>query len=384
MKSESILFIAYSGPCPPRDGKRQRTYALLQALSTRYQVDFLIIDHKEDFEAAVNCEAFSQVRFLKGTTPQTSWSRWMHRIGLLFLPSRNLRQQIRELISQKDYAFIFSRYLQPVAQLEGDKPILLDLDDDFLEVYQTRISTAEIWKMRWRLRQILVINLPKYRRLIQKVKLIFTVKPEISLPKAVVLPNLPFQLLQRKRPEFTSHTNKRLLYVGKLSYSPNSRGISWFIQKVLPGILRTDPEVELVVVSKNPPQDPELADLICCSTRVQLHLNVSDLEYYYQNCALVIAPVFEGGGSNIKISEALWMGRPVVTTPFGGKGFDFFSEKQTVIVANSPDEFSKLVLNQLSNPELLTKLHKVTYDAAQEEFNLDTWSEDFLNAISNV
>ena len=65
---KSILFVAYSGPFPAIDGKRQRTHALLRALSSRYQVDYLFINDEYDFRLSKEQFSSESIRYLNYTS----------------------------------------------------------------------------------------------------------------------------------------------------------------------------------------------------------------------------------------------------------------------------------------------------------------------------
>lgn len=383
MISESILFIAYSGPCPPKDGKRQRTFALLQALSSQYQVDFLIIDHESDFRLAQEQFTSDSVRFLHFITENGFWERTKHKIGFVFPHSLKLADYIQSLCYQTHYAFVFSRYIHPVSHIPGNHKIIADIDDDFAEQYQSRIQNAKSIYQKLRLRQIFYLNRRFYRRLLGKLDLAITVKRDSDLPKSFLLPNLPFQLMRSQEIEFQGNKSDSILYVGKLTYHPNLEGIKWFIKKVFHLIKKSNPNSILTIVSNLPSRDQEFLDLVRLNPAIRLEINVENLISIYQSHALTIAPVFQGAGSNIKVIEAMLMGRPVVSTSFGSLGFEELVDMELVFCSDTAEDFAGKVLKILVDKRQLEKTQRTAFDYFKANYTLGKWNEKLFEGLNN-
>jgi glycosyltransferase involved in cell wall biosynthesis len=109
----------------------------------------------------------------------------------------------------------------------------------------------------------------------------------------------------------------RLLMVGLFEYAPNAQALRWFVRAVLPTLRAENPGVELHAVGKCPPAlAAELA-----GPGVLLRGFVTDLAHEYDLASLVIAPVRSGGGTQIKVIEALAHQRPLVVSVFAHAGF---------------------------------------------------------------
>ncbi|HWI11322.1 MAG TPA: glycosyltransferase family 4 protein [Burkholderiaceae bacterium] len=109
----------------------------------------------------------------------------------------------------------------------------------------------------------------------------------------------------------------RLLMVGLFEYAPNAQALRWFAQAVLPALRAEIPGVELHAVGKCPPAlQAELAGQ-------GLHCRgfVTDLAREYDLASLVIAPVQSGGGTQIKVIDALAHQRPLAISAFAHAGF---------------------------------------------------------------
>jgi polysaccharide biosynthesis protein PslH len=379
-----ILFVSFSGPYPAKDGKRQRTLAILKALVEKYEVDFLIIGHQEDFNQAYKYSTTERINFFFLPFERTWYEQFLHRFGFTFIPSAYLINQIDALCKKREYKFVFSRYIHPVLYLPGNLPKVVDIDDDWLEFYQTKLEQAKSKYRKFRLKQVILINGALYRKLIEKAKIGFLVKPVSGLNDLRILPNLPFQLLQQGDFSFSISLKYNLLFVGKLTYGPNLKGIKWFIQEVYPIILSVLPQVSLTIVSNVKVNDSEFEDFKTQFPSIQVRYDVDDLVSVYKTHSISIAPIFEGSGSNIKVAESILMGRPVVATPFGMRGFEQIENTSFLVSCSNKEIFSFTIVDWLTNPQMLKKKQFQAYEFGRNKYNLKNWNRDLLNQLEHV
>lgn len=108
-----------------------------------------------------------------------------------------------------------------------------------------------------------------------------------------------------------------ILFVGAY-YLPNVVGIKWFIDNVMENI-----NAKLIIVGKGMEALREEIN----SNKVEVHGFVKDLDSYYYDADLVVAPIFDGGGMKVKIAEALMYGKTIVGTTEAFEGYDIDIEK---------------------------------------------------------
>lgn len=108
-----------------------------------------------------------------------------------------------------------------------------------------------------------------------------------------------------------------LLFVGNLAYPPNVDGIHFLLDSVWPSLRRSRPDISITVVGRAP--GAALAAKIR-DAGVDLHTDVADVTPFYANAHAVVAPIFFGGGTRIKIVEAMAFGKPIVATAFCVEG----------------------------------------------------------------
>src|SRR5262249_50421747 len=143
-----------------------------------------------------------------------------------------------------------------------------------------------------------------------------------------------------------------LLYVGTLGYPPNADAVLHFTQAILPLIRRRVPDAKLVVVGHRPPAAVRrLAD----RGEIVLAGSVGDLLPYYKEAKVSIVPLRAGGGTRLKILEAMALGRPVVSTRIGCEGLEV-SDGQHLLVADAPTDFADRVVQLLTDAQLCRRL----------------------------
>ncbi len=137
-----------------------------------------------------------------------------------------------------------------------------------------------------------------------------------------------------------------ILFFGAHNYFPNADGLRYFLSECMPLLKRTVPGVKLRVVGHTPSGFQSLA-----SESVQMVGFVDDIRVELAGAAVVIAPLRIGGGTRLKILEAMAMGRPVVSTRLGAEGLEVLPDRD-LLVADEPAAFAGAIARVLSDDVL--------------------------------
>ncbi len=140
-----------------------------------------------------------------------------------------------------------------------------------------------------------------------------------------------------------------LVFVGSMDWDPNEDGIMWFLREVYPRIHDAIPNASLSVVGRNP--SSRLRAAAARQPGVRVTGWVPDVRPHLAQAEVVVVPLRAGGGTRIKIPEAMAMGKPVVATPVGAEGLPFCDGRE-IRIAEPPDEFAHAVVELLRNPSL--------------------------------
>jgi polysaccharide biosynthesis protein PslH len=141
---------------------------------------------------------------------------------------------------------------------------------------------------------------------------------------------------------------KRILFVGTLDYAPNIDGVIHFVRNILPILRNRYPSICFQIAGSNP--SPRIMALKN-EPRVQILGFVPDLAPVYKEASICVAPLRVGGGSRLKILEAMAYGRPIISTRIGCEGLQVQSGKH-LLIADEPDEFANAVVRILDDREL--------------------------------
>ena len=157
-----------------------------------------------------------------------------------------------------------------------------------------------------------------------------------ALPATVhTLPNSVS--LQPVMPPMPERDTLHILFVGLIAYGPNRDGILWFCRDILPLIRKqAKTRCRVSIVGPYPPAEvqalAEIEDVVVTGY-------VESVKPYYDDCDLVIAPIRFGGGTRIKILEAMSFQKPVVATTIGAEGIDI-EDGRNIMIGDSLESFA--------------------------------------------
>jgi glycosyltransferase involved in cell wall biosynthesis len=127
----------------------------------------------------------------------------------------------------------------------------------------------------------------------------------------------------------------RLLFVGSMAYHANADAAVWFAREVWPELRPHFPQWKLTLVGSNP--GPEVLDLASIPG-VEVTGTVPRVQPFYQEAVAAIVPLRVGGGTRLKILEAMAAGVPVVSTRLGAEGLQVTPDKE-LLFADRPDQW---------------------------------------------
>ena len=341
-----ILLVVRGFTYPPIIGGRQRNNLLLRALQMVGDVDLVAIDgsalNESDERYMREHHGLRAVLPMPAQGDLAPW-RWFrplhpalvqrlaHNLGRrasMYRPQPAVSGVIEQLQTQRGYDLVVGRYLShaTAAGLHQFPRSILDVDDVDTDGYRSRLAdpTVPTWQrlvLRRHIRQLR----PILRRTLPQFSALWVSNPgDRAIPeleRARPLVNLPFQAVLGEPPPFSPPPPacKTAIVVSSWGYRPNTHGLDVFLDRVWPQILQSRPDAVLRVIGSQ--MDNALHDRLGRVPGIQPVGFVEDLSREYAQCAFAIAPVFSGGGTNIKVLEALWHGRTCLVTGVAHRGY---------------------------------------------------------------
>jgi glycosyltransferase involved in cell wall biosynthesis len=152
-----------------------------------------------------------------------------------------------------------------------------------------------------------------------------------------------------------------------MDWIPNEDAMKHFCQDILPLIRVQEPDVTLSIVGRAPtPAVQRLAEI----AGVEVTGRVDDVRDYIGQAAVYIVPIRIGGGTRLKIFEAMGMAKAVVSTTIGAEGLPV-SDGTDVVIADSPEGFAESVVSLLRNPARRVQLERAARDLVVARYD---WS----------
>ena len=147
-------------------------------------------------------------------------------------------------------------------------------------------------------------------------------------------------------PQFNPESGPVVIFAGRLDQYSNRNGIIWFAEHVWPLISEKHKSAKLVIIGKSPP--PQLDSASERFGNLEILGFVDDIRPYFGESAVVAVPIWDGGGTRIKVLDAMSMGMPIVATPVALEGLDHIGSKD-LIVADDAESFAEATSLLLSD-----------------------------------
>ncbi|MGH9894881.1 MAG: glycosyltransferase family 4 protein [bacterium] len=165
-----------------------------------------------------------------------------------------------------------------------------------------------------------------------------------------------------------------------MDWRPNQDAARYFVRAILPLLRQARPDLECTFVGRSPPVDIQALGK---TPGVHVTGTVHDVRPYVRRSAVYMVPLRIGGGSRLKILEALAMGRAVVSTSVGAEGLDVVHDRH-IVLADDPRSFAKSVLRLLDDPERCRRLGVEGRRLVEQRYGWDALAEKFCRFIHEV
>jgi glycosyltransferase involved in cell wall biosynthesis len=185
--------------------------------------------------------------------------------------------------------------------------------------------------------------------------------------RTTIIPNAADVEYYQPRPTDPPPDGRTVVYFGLLSTVPNIDGVVHFVENIWPRIAELDPEARCKIIGGRPP--PSL--LALAGPRIELTGFVSDLRPHLAAAAAVVVPLRLGGGTRLKIVEAMAMGKAIVSTSLGTEGIEAVPGRD-ILVEDQPAAFADAVHRLLAEPGLAARIGQ---SARQLVVGRYSWSE---------
>lgn len=166
-------------------------------------------------------------------------------------------------------------------------------------------------------------------------------------------------------PDDHESNRPRLIFTGSMDWLPNEDAMAFFCREVLPLIRSRVPDVELAIVGREPTRGVRS---LAAQHGVTVTGRVDDVRPFVRESAVYVVPLRIGGGTRLKIFEAMAMGRAVVSTTVGAEGLPVVHDRH-LLIADEPQAFADAVVRLLQDHSCRQRLGRAARELVATRFD---------------
>jgi GT2 family glycosyltransferase/glycosyltransferase involved in cell wall biosynthesis len=256
----------------------------------------------------------------------------------------------------------FTQMAQYAPVCEPAKTVLVE-HDVTLDLYAQLLEQKEDWETRQQYERWIRFE----RKAWGEVDAVVTMseKDRRSVGHGVCLPNGVD--LERFRPSEQEPEAGRVLFIGSFAHLPNVLAVEWFLREVWPHVLGTFH----VIAGSRHRYYLERHGIKLPLDGVEVEDFVADPRGAYRRATVVVAPLLASAGTNIKIMEAMAMGKAVVSTAAGINGLDDLRDGVDVIVASNGEQMAKMIAEMMEDSEKRKKIERQARQTVEQRYGWD-------------
>jgi sugar transferase (PEP-CTERM/EpsH1 system associated) len=387
---------------PLDKGGRIRTYHMLCALRRDHHITYLTLDDGTAApdaaeRAAEYCHDLECIPFR--TTPKNSWKVYGDLLlnvasGLPYAVAKyrssRMEDAIRRRLRDERYDVVVCDFLFPSRNMPDgvDCPTVLFQHNVEAAIWERHAavagSTIKRAYLREQWRRMVRIERRECRRFDHVVAVseadAETMEREYALPNVSWVPTGVDTEFFRPEHDYPAG-GRDIVFTGAMDWLPNEDAIVYFAGEILPRVRARVPDAELVLVGRNP--TPRVEHVASTTPGVRLVGRVPDVRAYVDAAAVFVVPIRVGGGTRLKVFEAMAMERPVVSTTVGVEGLPV-ADGDHVMIADDAERFANAVVTVLSDPVQAAALGRRGAQYVREHFAWDSVAEQFAQICERV
>jgi glycosyltransferase involved in cell wall biosynthesis len=394
-RRKTVLWLTYGLPWPTDRGGAIRYFNLIRQVATRYRVLLFAMLESADEARHVSklapfCERVEWAVMRAGSEIERARDLLGHLLRgrpLATWPycSRSLETKLRDLVGTGtvDILQIEHSFLAPYRDAVPDgSPCRTILSFHNLGEAQyrsmLRMHSGALEKLGWLVKAALMRGWEaRHAARFDRCLVVSEIEAQrlhaVAAGVAVsLIPNGVDTAALRPLPEAAA--GRRLVFVGHMRYPPNVDAVRFLARHILPALRARIPEARLTVVGEGAPRvlgefsgrnDMDLVGRASCPLP------------YYQDAHVAVVPLRAGGGTRLKILEAMALGRPVVSTPLGCEGLAVEDGKH-LLIAKDAEAFAAAVARLLTDRALAARLTLQARALVEENYDWTGIAERLL------
>jgi len=362
-----LLWLKYGELLPLDTGGKLRSFHLLRELSSRLDLTFVsyadtlsdpdyprrLIEHlpgsrhvhAPDMPPWRKVSAGSIARSVASGAP----------LNVTRFASAKVKRQVRRWLNEEHFDAVLCDFLTPTLSLPRMPGLVRILFEHNVEslLWARRAATQPFGPQRALFRYEAAFTRKWERRMLSEFDLVLAVSEEDKRHMQRLAPDSRVEVVETgvDIAEFraSGHAPRRdhlVVFVGSMDWQPNEDGVLWFVEEIWPEVIAQRPDAVLRVVGRRP--SPRVARL--SERGIEITGDVDSVVPHLREAAVSVVPLRAGGGTRLKIFEAMAAGAPVISTTVGAEGLPV-SPGRDIIIADEPGAMSAALVDLLNSPE---------------------------------
>lgn len=388
MKKRKILLISAIPPFPKNSGGATRIINTIKELSKYYEL-FLIYFKNEDTclikdeikfinsycKKSYSINMKSNINFSYYNVGQPYWFSPWYSTDLIFLVNKIIEESKIDVVQVECSQLLY--LINYISKKNSLQSIFTAYDISTIS-FLRRLKEVRDYKIKLvhylRFLEIFFYernNIPKYNQINSvsindknSIKKMFNVNHVVNVPNGI-----------EKVKFLKPNTKKNIInlgYIGSFSHSPNITGVTYFLNEIAPLLEKKRINYQYFLAGENSIEEINyyLKDVPqYIKNKVKILGFVKNSEDFYQQIDILIAPIFSGSGSRIKILEAISFGKLVISSPIGAEGVSI--KTNFILIAHNPKEYIDHILDFTYNQA------SINYKAEKIKIKQFTWQNIF-------
>lgn len=395
-----ILVMTTKSPYPLFEGRALRTYNLIKQAANAHEIhllsfvqtqeDLIGIEHMRQMCKVVEYEKLyfegSKCDVLKDAVAEL-FSRAP--LPVVKYRTSSMREKLRRLIAEHHYDLIHLDMLHLAEYVDvcGDIPVVLVEHNVEHVILDRRAANEHRWLARTYLRYqaaklkayegwacakaghvVAVSDLDA-----QQLRALAPSARVVAVPNGVDTEYFEAAGGGKRR--------SNLVFVGGFTWFPNLDAIGYFCDEILPRLLKLVPDVSLTVIGRHP--EGAAVQKIAQHPQVELAGLVDDIRPYVDAAQAYVVPLRIGGGTRLKILDALAMSQTIVSTSVGCEGLAV-KHGESIVIADTPDEFAQAVAQVLRDRSFAEEVGRQGRQLVERQYDWRAVAQTLLKVYNEA
>ena len=395
-----ILWVKAGGLVPPDTGGKIRSYNILRELARRHSVTFFSFygAHDNDLHADLK-RIFDHVVCVPLKLPAAKSTAEMFNYGIRLFSLQpygiakfclpEVRRSLRAFVDKQKYDVIVCDFMMAAGVIPWHSPTPKVLFTHNVEATIWRrhyeVARNPVWKaISWLEWKKMESAERRYLRLADHVLIVSEADRDafatvVDPAKLTVIPTgVDIEYFRPLAAEEAPHS---LVFTGSMDWLPNEDAITYFLDEIFPLIRGQCRDTTLEVVGRKPSHT--LQAWAGDEKNVTLTGWVEDIRPYLARGCVCIVPLRIGGGTRLKIFEAMAMAKPVVSTSVGAEGLPV-TAGENIFLADTPKDFADCVISLFSDSGKRKRIGNAARALVQEKYGWSRIAESFAQTLQEV